>query len=113
MSLEEGVRKLTFMVASIFGLHDRGLLRPGMAADLALFDPATIRECEPEMVSDLPGGEKRLIQKATGIEMTIVNGEVLVEKGAHTGALPEIGRASCRERGEISEGAESVRVKRR
>jgi len=88
MSLEEGVRKLTFMVASIFGLHDRGLLRPGMAADLALFDPATIRECEPEMVSDLPGGEKRLIQKATGIEMTIVNGEVLVEKGAHTGALP-------------------------
>jgi N-acyl-D-amino-acid deacylase len=88
MSLEEGVRKLTFMVASIFGLHDRGLLRPGMAADLALFDPATIRECEPEMVSDLPGGEKRLIQKATGIEMTIVNGKVLVEKGAHTGALP-------------------------
>jgi N-acyl-D-amino-acid deacylase len=88
MSLEEGVRKLTFMVASIFGLHDRGLLRPGMAADLALFDPATIRECEPEMVTDLPGGEKRLIQKATGIEMTIVNGEVLVEKGAHTGALP-------------------------
>jgi len=88
MSLEEGVRKLTFMVASIFGLHDRGLLRPGMAADLALFDPATIRECEPEMVSDLPGGEKRLIQKATGIEMTIVNGEVLVEKGVHTGALP-------------------------
>ena len=88
MSLEDGVRKLTFMVASIFGLHDRGLLRPGMAADLTLFNPATIRECEPEMVSDLPGGEKRLIQKATGIEMTIVNGEVLVEKGAHTGALP-------------------------
>ena len=88
MSLEEGVRKLTFMVASIFGLHDRGLLRPGMAADLTLFDPATVRECEPEMVSDLPGGEKRLIQPARGIAMTIVNGEVLVENGAHTGALP-------------------------
>jgi N-acyl-D-amino-acid deacylase len=88
MSLEDGVRKLTFMVASIFGLHDRGLLRPGMAADLVLFDPATIRECEPEMVSDLPGGEKRLIQKANGIEMTIVNGQVLVAKGEHTGALP-------------------------
>jgi N-acyl-D-amino-acid deacylase len=88
MSLEEGVRKLTFMVASIFGLHDRGLLRPGMAADLTLFNPTTIRECEPDMVSDLPGGEKRLIQKAMGIEMTVVNGEVLVEKGAHTGALP-------------------------
>ncbi|MGH7824014.1 MAG: N-acyl-D-amino-acid deacylase family protein [Candidatus Binatia bacterium] len=88
MTLEEGVRKLTFMVASIFGLNDRGLLRPGMAADLVLFDPATIRECEPEMVSDLPGGEKRLIQEARGIEMTLVNGEVLVANGAQTGALP-------------------------
>jgi N-acyl-D-amino-acid deacylase len=88
MSLEEGVRKLTFMVASIFGLHDRGLLRRGMAADLVLFDPTTIRECEPEMVQDLPANEKRFIQKATGIEMTIVNGEVLVNKGNHTGALP-------------------------
>jgi N-acyl-D-aspartate/D-glutamate deacylase len=59
-----------------------------MAADLALFDPATIREREPEMVSDLPGGEKRLIQSAAGVEMTIVNGQVLVDKGAHTGVLP-------------------------
>jgi N-acyl-D-amino-acid deacylase len=88
MSLEEGVRKLTFMVASIFGLQGRGLLRRGMAADLVLFDPATIRECDPEMVQDLPGNEKRFIQKATGIEMTIVNGAVLVEKDEHTGALP-------------------------
>ena len=88
MSLEEGVRKLTFMVASIFGLHDRGLIRRGMAADLVLFDPATIRECEPEMVQDLPANEKRFIQKAVGIEMTLVNGEVLVEKGKHSGALP-------------------------
>lgn len=88
MSLEEGVRKLTFMVASIFGLHGRGLLRPGMAADLCVFDPATIRECDPQMVQDLPGNEKRFIQQATGIEMTLVNGQVLVEKGNHTGALP-------------------------
>jgi N-acyl-D-aspartate/D-glutamate deacylase len=88
MSLEEGVRKLTFMVASIFGLQGRGLLRSGMAADLCIFDPVTVRECDAEMVQDLPGNEKRYIQKANGIEMTIVNGEVLVEKDQHTGALP-------------------------
>jgi hypothetical protein len=40
------------------------------------------------MVQDLPANEKRFIQKAVGIEMTLVNGEVLVEKGKHSGALP-------------------------
>jgi N-acyl-D-aspartate/D-glutamate deacylase len=88
MTLEEAVRKLTFMVASIFGLPDRGLLRRGMAADLCVFNPATIRECDPHMVQDLPGNEKRFVQKSVGIEMTIVNGQVLVEKDNHTGALP-------------------------
>jgi N-acyl-D-aspartate/D-glutamate deacylase len=88
MGLEEGIRKLTFMVASLFGLNDRGLIRPGMAAELVLFDPQTVRECEPEMVNDLPGGEKRLIQRVLGIKMTMVNGEVLVEDGEHTGVFP-------------------------
>ncbi|HEY3302249.1 MAG TPA: amidohydrolase family protein [Candidatus Binatia bacterium] len=88
MGLEEGVRKLTSMVASIFGLQDRGLIRAGMAADLVLFDPETVGDSEPEMVSDLPGGEKRLVQKSTGVQMTIVNGQVLTENGKHSGALP-------------------------
>jgi N-acyl-D-amino-acid deacylase len=88
MTLEDAIRKLTFMVASIFGLHDRGLIRPGLAADLVLFDPATVIDSEPYVVNDLPGGEKRLVQKASGIKMSIVNGEVLVADGMHTGALP-------------------------
>jgi N-acyl-D-aspartate/D-glutamate deacylase len=88
MSLEEGVRKLTFMVASIFGLHDRGLVRGGMAADLVVFDPERVSDTEPEMVQDLPAGEKRLVQRAEGVKMTIVNGRVLTENGVHTGAFP-------------------------
>lgn len=88
MPLEEAIRKLTFMVASVFGLHDRGLVRPGMAADLVLFDPQTVRECEPEMVNDLPGGEKRLIQRAIGVKTTMVNGAILVQDGEHTGMFP-------------------------
>jgi N-acyl-D-aspartate/D-glutamate deacylase len=88
MTLEGGVRKLTSMVAAIFGLKDRGLIRPGLAADLVLFDPEKVGDCEPEMASDLPGGEKRLVQKSRGVQMTIVNGEVLTEDGRHSGALP-------------------------
>ncbi len=88
MPLEEAIRKLTFMVASVFGLHDRGLVRPGMAADLVLFNPQTVRECEPEMVNDLPGGEKRLIQRAIGVKTTMVNGAILVQDGEHTGTFP-------------------------
>ncbi|HEX2171562.1 MAG TPA: amidohydrolase family protein, partial [Dehalococcoidia bacterium] len=56
MSLEEGVRELTFVPASIFGLYDRGLLRPGLAADVTIFDPAAIGPREAELVHDYPAG---------------------------------------------------------
>jgi N-acyl-D-aspartate/D-glutamate deacylase len=88
MPLEAAVSKLTFRVASVFGLADRGLLRPGLAADIAVFDPATINTQDPEYVQDLPGNERRMIQKATGVPHTVVNGEVVIENGAPTGALP-------------------------
>ena len=88
MRLEEAVNKLTFRVASIFGLSDRGLLRPGYAADIAVFDAATVNTLEPEYVQDLPGNEIRMIQNAVGVPYTIVNGEVVIENGAATGALP-------------------------
>jgi N-acyl-D-amino-acid deacylase len=88
MPLEEAVAKLTFRVASIFGLGDRGLLRPGMAADIAVFDPATINTLEPEYAQDLPANETRMIQRAVGVPYTVVNGELVIENGAPTGMLP-------------------------
>lgn len=88
MSLEEAIRKLTFIPASLFGLYDRGLLRPGMAADLMLFDPGAIAPLQPGEAYDLPGGSRRRKQLAQGIAMTVVNGEVLIEQGEHTGTYP-------------------------
>ncbi len=88
MSLEDAVSKLTFRVASLFGLSDRGLLRQGMAADIAVFDPATINTLEPEYIQDLPGNERRMIQKAAGVYHTVVNGEIVIENGAVTGVYP-------------------------
>lgn len=88
MPLEEGVRKLTFVPATLFGLHDRGLLWPGFAADIVVFDPDKLDLQEMEEVHDLPGGGARLKQLSEGIEWTIVNGQVLIERGEHTGAYP-------------------------
>jgi N-acyl-D-amino-acid deacylase len=88
MNLEDAVNKLTFRVASVFGLSDRGLLRRGFAADIAVFDPATVNTLEPEYVQDLPGNETRMIQNAIGVPYTIVNGTLVIENGAPTGLYP-------------------------
>jgi N-acyl-D-aspartate/D-glutamate deacylase len=88
MSLEEAIRKLTFVPASLFGLFDRGLVRPGLAADLIVFDPERIGPLEPGESYDLPGGARRRKQLAQGIEWTVVNGQVLIERGEHTGVYP-------------------------
>jgi N-acyl-D-aspartate/D-glutamate deacylase len=88
MTLEQAVRRLTFDSASTFGLYDRGLLRPGMVADIVIFDPDTVRPLPLEVLHDFPTGAKRIKEPAEGIVMTIVNGQVLLENGKHTGALP-------------------------
>ena len=88
MTLEQAVRRLTFDSASAFGLYDRGLLRPGMAADITMFDPATVKCGHETVVHDFPGGAWRIKESAEGIFGTVVNGQVLYEEGKYTGALP-------------------------
>ncbi len=88
MSLEKAVRRLTFESASTFGIYDRGLLHPGKAADITVFDPETVRALPEDIVHDFPAGGWRVRELAEGIKCTIVNGEVLIEDGKHTGALP-------------------------
>ncbi len=82
---EEAVRMLTFDNASAWELPDRGLVRTGYAADLVVFDEARIRPRLPTVEEDLPGGARRLVQKADGIAATIVNGAVAFENGETTG----------------------------
>jgi N-acyl-D-aspartate/D-glutamate deacylase len=88
MPLEQAVHKLTFQVASVYQLSGRGLLRPGHAADVTIFDPETVRPLEPEWVEDYPASTKRLIQRSEGLHYTIVNGRVIYEGGRHSGDLP-------------------------
>jgi N-acyl-D-aspartate/D-glutamate deacylase len=88
MTLEQAVRKLTFDNASVFGIYDRGLLQPGMAADIVVFDPDTINALPEEKVYDFPAGCWRTRELASGVYYTIVNGQVLLEGDKHTGALP-------------------------
>jgi N-acyl-D-amino-acid deacylase len=87
-TLEQAVRMLTLVPATLWGFADRGLVREGMAADFVVFDPETIAAEMPEVVDDLPAGARRLVQRTRGIAATIVNGEVLLRDGKHTGALP-------------------------
>ena len=88
MTLEQAVRRLTFESASAFGIHDRGMLRPGLAGDIVIFDPDTVNAGKETVVRDFPAGGWRIKEEAIGIHYTIVNGQVLLEDGVHTGALP-------------------------
>ena len=88
MSLEHAVRRLTYDSASAFGIYDRGLVQPGMAADLVVFDPDTVAPRKEDVVHDFPANGWRMRELADGIHYTVVNGEVLLEKGEHTGAHP-------------------------
>ena len=86
MTLERAVQRITTEPAALFGITRRGRIAPGLAADFAIFDLATVGSDKTgEMRHDLPGGGRRLVVPARGMEYTIVNGAVLFEHGHDTG----------------------------
>ncbi|MGH7897744.1 MAG: N-acyl-D-amino-acid deacylase family protein [Candidatus Binatia bacterium] len=81
LSLESAVRMLTSRPAEVLGLTDRGRLAPGLAADVVVFDPATVSAGRLRRVRDFPAGADRLVSDAIGVETVIVNGTVLRRGG--------------------------------
>jgi N-acyl-D-amino-acid deacylase len=87
MTLEAAVHRLTMHPASVFGIQDRGRLQPGLAADIVVFDPATIGSNDRRVrLNDLPGGGRRFVAPSTGVDYTIVNGTVAFANGQVTGS---------------------------
>lgn len=86
-AIEEAVRRLTSDTANLFGFVDRGALRPGAYADVNVIDFDNLALPQPEFVHDLPNGAGRYIQRASGYDYTIVNGQVFMDHGSPTGAL--------------------------
>jgi N-acyl-D-amino-acid deacylase len=88
LPLELVVRKTTMDTARLYGLGDRGVIKPGMKADLNVLDFEALALQLPYVAYDLPAGARRLVQGATGYVATIVNGEVTLTAGEDTGARP-------------------------
>jgi N-acyl-D-amino-acid deacylase len=92
MSLSEAVRRLTAQPASIFGIADRGRIREGFAADLLLFDAATVGRGPKRRVFDLPGGAPRLTTDAVGVHGVWVNGAQVADQRGLMASAPLAGQ---------------------
>ena len=88
LPLEQVVRMQTHDTARLYGLNDRGVIAPGMKADINVIDFDKLRILPPEMVFDLPADGRRMIQRAEGYRATIVSGAVTFENGDATGEMP-------------------------
>jgi N-acyl-D-aspartate/D-glutamate deacylase len=88
LSIEQAVSLQTRDTAALYGLNDRGVVAPGMKADLNVINFDALRLHSPEMIFDLPAGGRRLIQRAEGYRATIVSGAITFEDGAATGEMP-------------------------
>ena len=90
ITLEHAIRRMTSEPADYFGFADRGRIGLGKAADLMIFDPATVGSSQRpnKVLDDLPAGGTHLYSTPSGMEYVVVNGEVLLQGRQHTGALP-------------------------
>lgn len=86
-SIEEAIRRLTTDTADLFGLPDRGRVKMGAFADVNIVDFDALHLPPPQYVYDFPGGAGRYVQGSSGYDYTIVNGEVFLDHGEHTGAF--------------------------
>ena len=88
MALEHVVRRQTSETAALFGLDDRGVVAPGMKADLNVIDFDRLGFSRASMAYDLPTGARRLVQRGQGYAMTVASGVPIVEDDEFTGELP-------------------------
>jgi N-acyl-D-aspartate/D-glutamate deacylase len=88
MNLETAIKRVTSEPADFLGLSGKGRIRPGMDADLVVFDPATVGTRPLEWVNDLPGGAPRLIERSQGIIWSIIGGEVVFAENEYQGVTP-------------------------
>jgi N-acyl-D-aspartate/D-glutamate deacylase len=86
--LELAVKRQCHDTARLYGLNDRGVLKPGYLADINVIDMERLKLGKPWLAFDLPAGGKRLLQKADGYVATIKSGLVTFRDGVMTGALP-------------------------
>ena len=91
MSITEAIRRLTQQPAHVFGLRDRGVIRAGLAADLLLFDPATVGRGPKRRVFDLPAGGPRLTTDAIGVHGVWVNGQQVADASGLLDSAPLAG----------------------
>ena len=96
MSMSEAVRRLTSHPAQVLGIGDRGRLREGFAADLLLFDPATVGRGPKRRVHDLPGGAARLTTDAVGVHGVWVNGQQVADEKGLLADAPRAGELLTR-----------------
>lgn len=88
ISLEQAVWRNTLMPATVHGIADRGVLREGAWGDVVVMDPERLKASRARLTRDFPADTERYVIDAEGYVATLVNGEILLEEGKHTGALP-------------------------